>query len=82
MKALVMNARRAAFGWPFYITWNLVVYAKEQEGPAAITKVAVFAILLVIFTTALWAIAWLLTLWMILQACFIFPSLSEIRRLG
>jgi len=65
MKTFVVNARRAAFGWPFYITWNLVAYAKEQERPSAKARVALCAILLVIFTTALWASAWLLALWMI-----------------
>jgi hypothetical protein len=40
MKSFVVNARRAAFGWPFYVTWNLAAYAKEQEGPSAKAKVA------------------------------------------
>jgi len=68
MKIFVVNPRRAAFGWPLYVTWNLVAYAKEQEGPSAKARVAVCAIALVIFTTALWAAAWLLIPWMILQA--------------
>jgi len=67
MKSFVVNARRAAFGWPFYITWNLAAYAKEQEGPSAKARVALCAILLVTFTTALWAAAWLLPVWLILQ---------------
>jgi hypothetical protein len=68
MKPFVVNVRRAAFGWPFYVAWNLAAYTKEQEVPSAKARVAVCAIPLVIFTTALWAAAWLLILWMILQA--------------
>jgi hypothetical protein len=68
MKTFVVNARRAAFGWPFYNIWNLVAYAKEQEGPSAKAKVALCALPLVIFTTALWAAPWFPILWMILQA--------------
>jgi len=67
MKSFVVNARRAAFGWPFYVTWNLLAYTQEQEGPSAKVKVAVWSVLLVTFTTALWAAAWLLALWMIFQ---------------
>ena len=62
MKSFVVNARRAAFGWPFYVTWNLAAYTKEQEGPSAKAKVAVWSFLLVTFTTALWASAWFIAL--------------------
>ena len=30
MKTLVVNARRAAFGWPFYVTWNLAAVREGQ----------------------------------------------------
>jgi hypothetical protein len=65
MKSFVVNATRAAFGWPFYVTWNLAAYTKEQDGPSAKVKVAVCGILLMTFTTALWASAWFIALWTI-----------------
>jgi len=67
MKSFVVNARRAAFGWPFYVTWNLAAYTKEQDGPSAKVRVAAWSFLLVTFTTALWTAAWLLALWMAWQ---------------
>lgn len=30
MKTFVITARRAAFGWPFYVTRNLAAYTQEQ----------------------------------------------------
>lgn len=44
MNAFVMTASRAAFGWPFFVTWNLVAYAKEQERSSAKAMVALCAI--------------------------------------
>jgi hypothetical protein len=66
MKQYVVDMRRAAFGWPFYITCNLVAYTLEQRGPAAKVAVGCASLLFAVFTTALWAALWLVPVWLIL----------------
>ena len=33
-------------GWPFYVTWNLAAYTKEQEGSSAKAKIAAWSFVL------------------------------------
>lgn len=68
MKPVVVNAKRAALGWPFYATWNVVAFMKEQETLEEKATIAVCGILVLSLTTALWAAAWLLIISTIWQA--------------
>jgi hypothetical protein len=67
MKPFVVSTRRAVLGLPYYVAWNLVAHAKGQDDPAEKAKAVVCTIPAVTFITALWAAAWLLILWLILQ---------------
>ena len=66
MKQYFVGMKRAAFGWPFYVTWNLVAYTREQRGPAAKIAVGFASLLFSVLTTALWATLWLAPLWLVL----------------
>ena len=65
MKKYVVDMKRAAFGWPFYITWNLVAYTLEQGGPAAKVAVGFASMLFALLTTALWGALWLAPVWLV-----------------
>jgi len=67
MKSFQVSARQAAFGWPLYITRNLVAYTAEHQCPAQRAKVAAAAILFALITTAAWAAVWLAGAWMMLR---------------
>jgi hypothetical protein len=62
-----ISLRRAAFGWPFYVTWNLVVHTRQQRSIAAKVETALGAVLFVILTTAPWAAFWLTDGWLVWQ---------------
>ena len=59
-----VSVRRAAFGWPFYVTWNLVIHTREQRSIPAKVETALGAVLFVILTTAPWAAFWLTAGWL------------------
>jgi hypothetical protein len=64
MEPFEISVGRAAVGWPFYVTWNLVIHTREQRSiPAKITT-ALEAVLFVILTTAPWAAFWLTAGWL------------------
>ena len=65
MTQYVVDMKRAVFGWPFYITCNLVAYTLEQRGPAAKVAVGFASMLFAAVTTALWAALWLAPLWLV-----------------
>jgi hypothetical protein len=68
MKTFVITARRAAFGWPFYVTQNLAAYTQEQAEPSAKLRVAFCGALLIMITSAIWAAGWLLVVRILWQA--------------
>jgi hypothetical protein len=57
MKPFIVSVKQAVFGWPFYSTWNLVAYAREQQEPGERFKVA--ATMVAVVTSGLWAACWL-----------------------
>ena len=58
--------KRAVFGWPFYITSNLMAYTLEQHGPATKVAVGLSSLLFAVLTTAVWAALWLAPVWLVL----------------
>ena len=66
MRQYAVGLKQAAFGWPFYIGWNLVAHTREQRGPAAKAAVGLAATLFAVLTTALWAALWLAPIWLVL----------------
>jgi hypothetical protein len=65
MKPFIVTAKRAVFGWPFYSTWNLVAYTKEQQEPDRRFMVA--GTMVAVFTSGLWAAFWLMVGFLILR---------------
>lgn len=59
MGLFVIGVRRAVFGLPFYVTWNLAVSTREQPGTMEKIKLVIFAVPVAIVTTSLWTALWL-----------------------
>jgi hypothetical protein len=68
VKTFAVGLRRAVIGLPFYVTWNLLAYIKEQQGPAAKIRTAVAAVPYIVVATALWAAPWMAMGWVLLAA--------------
>jgi hypothetical protein len=64
MKPFIVSVKQAVLGWPFYSTWNLVAYMREQHEPDWSFMVA--ATMVVLFTSGLWLAFWLLVGYLIL----------------
>lgn len=66
MRTVEVGLKRAVFGLPFYVAWNLVAYVQEQQGLAAKARTAVAALPCIAIATALWAAPWLVVVWALL----------------
>lgn len=66
MRPYAVGMKRAAFGWPFYIGWNLVAYTREQRGPTAKLAVGFASMMFAVLTTTLWVALWLAPVWLVL----------------
>ena len=67
VKTFAVGLRRALVGLPFYVTWNLIAYIKEQRGLAAKVKTALASLLVIIIATALWAAPGVAAGWVVMQ---------------
>ena len=66
MKLIEVNFKKAAFGWPFYATWNLLADASKLKGSDARGRALLCAMPFLIATTGAWAMLWLSIVWMFL----------------
>ena len=74
MRSLVVNARKALFGWPFYTGWNLVAYTIEHRRPTAKPLRPLSVLLFFVLTTAAWAMLWVMVFWLLMQLVSLSPS--------
>ena len=74
MKSFVVNAKKALFGWPFYTGWNFVAYTIEHQGRTAKALRPLSVLLFFVFTTAAWAMLWVMVFWLLMQLVSLSPS--------
>jgi hypothetical protein len=55
------------FAWPVYATWHAVALAKTYDGFRAQVVTFTAFLPIIIVTTAIWALVWALTLWLLMH---------------
>lgn len=66
MRTFEVGLKRAVIGLPFYVTWNLVAYIREQPDAAAKFRAALAALPCIVVVTGIWSAPWLAVGWMLL----------------
>jgi hypothetical protein len=66
MQEVVVNFKKALFGWPLYIAWNLAAHTIEVRGRARALRL-VASLLFWASTTGVWASFWAAVFWLLLH---------------
>jgi hypothetical protein len=75
MKPFIISAKQAVFGWPFYSTWNLVAYMREQQEPDG--RFMVEAAMVAVLTSGVWLALWLIAGYLIFRFVNVAASLAS-----